>query len=49
MHPGADAETDVGVHGPIGDDGEPDLTDPVHGRVGGEYTTAAFDTEHFQA
>jgi uronate dehydrogenase len=29
--------------------GEPDLTDPVHARVGGEYTTAAFDTENFGA
>ena len=27
--------------------GEPDLTDPVHGRVGGEYTTADFDAENF--
>jgi uronate dehydrogenase len=27
--------------------GEPDLTDPVHGRVGGEYTTAEFDAENF--
>jgi uronate dehydrogenase len=29
--------------------GEPDLADPVHGRVGGEYTTAGFDTENFPA
>ena len=29
--------------------GEPDLTDPVHARVGGEYTTAEFDTENFVA
>ncbi|WP_116453343.1 NAD-dependent epimerase/dehydratase family protein [Blastococcus litoris] len=28
--------------------GEPDLGDPVHGRVGGEYTTADFDAEKFQ-
>jgi len=27
--------------------GEPDLTDPVHARVGGEYTTAEFDAENF--
>jgi uronate dehydrogenase len=31
----------VAVHG------EPDLADPVHGRVGGEFTTADFDAEHF--
>ena len=37
------AEAVVEVHG------EPDLTDPVHGRVGGEYTTDAFDAENFQA
>jgi uronate dehydrogenase len=35
------AEALLAVHG------EPDLTDPVHARVGGEYTTAAF--ENFQA
>jgi uronate dehydrogenase len=29
--------------------GEPDLRDPVHARVGGEYTTAEFDTENFPA
>jgi uronate dehydrogenase len=29
--------------------GEPDLTDPVHARVGGEFTTAAFDAENFTA
>ena len=29
--------------------GEPDLTDPVHARVGGEYTTAEFDAENFEA
>jgi uronate dehydrogenase len=29
--------------------GEPDLRDPVHARVGGEYTTAEFDAEHFEA
>jgi uronate dehydrogenase len=28
--------------------GEPDLTDPVHARVGGEYTTAAFDAENVE-
>jgi uronate dehydrogenase len=28
--------------------GEPDLADPVHGRVGGEYTTADFDNENFE-
>jgi uronate dehydrogenase len=33
------AEALVEVHG------EPDLTDPVHARVGGEYTTADFDAE----
>jgi uronate dehydrogenase len=37
------AEALIEVHG------EPDLTDPVHARVGGEYTTAAFDTENFHA
>ena len=30
----------VAVHG------EPDLADPVHARVGGEFTTAEFDAEH---
>jgi uronate dehydrogenase len=29
--------------------GEPDLTDPVHATVGGEYTTADFDAENFPA
>ncbi len=29
--------------------GEPDLTDPVHGRVGGEFTTAEFDAERVEA
>jgi uronate dehydrogenase len=29
--------------------GEPDLADPVHARVGGEYTTAEFDAENFEA
>ncbi len=29
--------------------GEPDLSDPVHARVGGEYATAAFDSENFDA
>ncbi len=29
--------------------GEPDLSDPVHSRVGGEFTTADFDAEHFPA
>jgi uronate dehydrogenase len=33
----------------IAEHGEPDLSDPVHGRVGGEYTTAAFDAENFSA
>ena len=28
--------------------GEPDPTDPVHARVGGEYTLAEFDAEHFE-
>ena len=37
------AEALIEVHG------EPDLTDPVHARVGGEYTTDAFDAENFQA
>jgi uronate dehydrogenase len=37
------AEALIEVHG------EPDLGDPVHGLVGGEYTTAAFDAEHFPA
>jgi uronate dehydrogenase len=32
----------VAVHG------EPDPADPVHGRVGGEFTTADFDAEHFE-
>ncbi|WNV74839.1 NAD(P)-dependent oxidoreductase [Geodermatophilus sp. DSM 44513] len=27
-------------------DGEPDPADPVHARVGGEFTTAEFDAEH---
>ena len=35
------AEALIAVHG------EPDLADPVHARVGGEFTTAAFDSEHF--
>jgi uronate dehydrogenase len=29
--------------------GEPDLSDPVHGRVGGEYTLASFDAEAIEA
>lgn len=29
--------------------GEPDLADPVHSRVGGEFTTGAYDAEHFPA
>ena len=29
--------------------GEPDLSDPVHGRVGGEFATATYDSEHFDA
>ncbi|MGY2084893.1 NAD-dependent epimerase/dehydratase family protein [Blastococcus sp. SYSU DS0539] len=29
--------------------GEPDLSDPVHRRVGGEYTTPAFDAGNFPA
>ncbi len=33
----------VAVHG------EPDLTDPVHARVGGEYATAAFDADDHPA
>ncbi|SOD93855.1 NAD-dependent epimerase/dehydratase family protein [Blastococcus haudaquaticus] len=37
------AEALIEVHG------EPDLGDQVHGRVGGEYTTAEFDAEHFSA
>jgi uronate dehydrogenase len=28
--------------------GEPDLADPVHARVGGEYTLPEFDAEHFE-
>jgi uronate dehydrogenase len=36
------AEALIEVHG------EPDLADPVHGRVGGEFTTAAFDAENFE-
>jgi uronate dehydrogenase len=44
--PADDAEVFAGalveVHG------EPDLADPVHGRVGGEFTTAEFDAEHFE-
>ena len=36
------AEALIEVHG------EPDLTDPEHARVGGEYTTAAFDAESFE-
>ena len=34
------AEALIAVHG------EPDPADPVHARVGGEFTTAAFDSEH---
>ena len=45
-HPADDAEVFAGalveVHG------EPDLADPVHARVGGEFTTAEFDAEHFE-
>ena len=37
------AEALIEVHG------EPDLTDPVHARVGGEYTTDEFDAERFGA
>ena len=37
------AEALIEVHG------EPDLTDPVHALVGGEYTTPAFDSEKFEA
>ena len=37
------AEALIAVHG------EPDLTDPVHSRVGGEFATAAFDSENFDA
>jgi uronate dehydrogenase len=44
--PADDAETHaeelIAVHG------EPDLADPVHGRVGGEYATPAFDAQHFE-
>jgi uronate dehydrogenase len=44
--PADDAEVFAGalveVHG------EPDLADPVHARVGGEFTTAEFDAEHFE-
>jgi uronate dehydrogenase len=29
--------------------GEPDLADPVHARVGGEYTLSALDAENFEA
>jgi uronate dehydrogenase len=36
------AEALIEVHG------EPDLDDAVHARVGGEYTTAEFDSEHFE-
>jgi len=36
------AEALIEVHG------EPDLTLPEHARVGGEYTTAAFDAESFE-
>ncbi len=36
------AEALVEVHG------EPDLTDPVHARVGGEYTLPEFDAENFE-
>ncbi len=36
------AEALIAVHG------EPDLTDPVHARVGGEFTTAAFDSENIE-
>ena len=33
----------------IGAHGEPDPTDPVHSRVGGQYTTAAFDADRIEA
>ena len=36
------AEALIEVHG------EPDLADPVHGRVGGEYTLPEFDAEKFE-
>ena len=36
------AEALVEVHG------EPDLADPVHARVGGEYTTPDFDVENIE-
>ena len=36
------AEALIEVHG------EPDLTDPEHALVGGEFTTAAFDAENFE-
>jgi uronate dehydrogenase len=37
------AEALIEVHG------EPDLTDPVHARVGGEYTLPSFDAEAVEA
>ena len=37
------AEALVAVHG------EPDPTDPVHARVGGEYATEEFDAERIEA
>ena len=35
----AEIEALIEVHG------EPDLTDPVHARVGGEFTTAEYDAD----
>jgi uronate dehydrogenase len=37
------AETLIAAHG------EPDRADPVHSRVGGEFATAAYDSENFDA
>ena len=40
-HPGDRAEIEALIEAY----GEPDLSDPVHARVGGEFTTAEFDAE----
>jgi uronate dehydrogenase len=45
--PADDAE--VYAEALIEEHGEPDLTDPVHARVGGEFTTAEFDAENIEA
>ena len=43
--PADDAEAYAGAL--VATHGEPDPSDPVHSRVGGEFTTAAYDSEHY--